>query len=105
MQIDVTGRHVEVTEALRAYCVDKVAQALADVPRVARAHVILSVERHVQAAEVVLHALHHEVEAKAESDDLYASIDRMADKLSRRVEKLRDRATDHKGQARPPMGP
>ena len=104
MQINVTGRHREITEAIRGYCVGKLEHALADVPRLTHVHVVLAVEKHRQQAEIVLQALHHTMEARAESDDLYASIDAAVEKVRRQVDKQRDRIADHKGQVRPDLG-
>ncbi len=97
MQINVTARHMDLTPALRAYAESKVVHALADVPRPGTAHIILAVEKHRQRAEVVVHALHHDVEAHDEQDDLYAAIDGMVDKLVRQLERLHTKVTNHKG--------
>lgn len=96
MHINVTGRHLDITEAIRDYCVDKVQHALADAPRVSNVHVVLAVEKHLQRAEVVLQVFHHAVEASDSSENLYAAIDGVADKVARQVAKLRGKVTDHK---------
>ncbi len=97
MNIEVTARHMELTPAIRAYAVDKVSRALDGVERINHVHVIVSVEKHRQQAEVTLQVMHHALEAKDEQADLYAAIDGMADKLGRQVEKLREKVTNHKG--------
>lgn len=97
MNVDVTARHMELTPAIREYAQEKVGRALDGLLRINHVHVILSVEKHRQQAEVVLQVLHHTVEAKDEQENLYAAIDGMADKLVRQVEKLREKVTDHKG--------
>lgn len=96
MNIQTTARHFELTPALRRHAEDKLAHVLADVPRVSNAHIILAVEKIRYRAEVVVHVLHHEVEAAAEADDCYAAIDLVMDKVFRQVEKLRERVSDHK---------
>lgn len=97
MNIEVTARHMDLTPAIRAYATDKVARALDGVSRLNHVHVIVSVEKHRQQAEVTLQVMHHAIEAKDEQADLYAAIDGMTDKLARQVEKLRDKVTNHKG--------
>jgi putative sigma-54 modulation protein len=101
MQIAVTGRHVEVTDALRSHAEAQVAAAVGDFPKLTNIHVILTVEKHRHTAEVVLHVPHHDqVEARAESDNMYASIDAAADKAGRQLHKLREKMTDHKAHAK-----
>lgn len=97
MQVDVTARHMELTAGLRDHADARVRHAFAGTPKLAKVHVVLSVEKHRHKAEIVLQALHHAIEADAVSDDMYASIDLAIDKAVRQVEKLRDRITDHKG--------
>jgi putative sigma-54 modulation protein len=97
MQISITARHMEVTDAIRDYCHDKIVDALSDFPRTVSVHLILDVEKYRHIAEVVLHGVHHaDVEAKAESDDMYASIDSAMEKAMRQLRKLRDKIVDHK---------
>ena len=97
MRVDVTARHMELTPAIRDHATSKVMRALDGVARIDHAHVIVSVEKHRQQAEVVVQVMHHSLEARDEREDLYAALDGMAEKLSRQVEKLRERVTDHKG--------
>lgn len=97
MNIQTTARHFELTPAVRRQAEDKLLSVLSGVPRVTNAHIILEVQKLRRKAEVVVHFHTHTLEASAESEDLYAAIDAVMDKLSRQVEKQRDRDTDHKG--------
>ena len=89
MQITVTGRHMEVTDAIRGHAEEKITRELAEFPRVQSVHVILTIEKYRHIAEVVAQAPHHiRVEAKEESDDMYASIDRATEKLEKQLHKV-----------------
>lgn len=97
MIIQITSRHVEVTDAIRAYVEDRLASMPGDYPGVEHAHVILNVEKFRHIAEIVVQGkrrLH--AEAIAETDDMYKSIDAAADKVNRRLRKRRDKLVDHK---------
>ena len=101
MQISVTGRHMEVTDALRDYAARRLEGELTDIPRVLGAHVILCVEKFRHIAEVVVQIPHHpSFESKEESEDMYVSIDRAVDKVAKQIRRLRDRIVDHKGLER-----
>jgi len=97
MQISVTGRHMEVTEAIRDYAHDRITSALAAYPRMVSAHLILGVEKHRHQAEVVVQGPHHlRVESAAESSDMYASIAGAVDKAAKQIERQLDKWQDHK---------
>jgi putative sigma-54 modulation protein len=89
MQVNVTFRHVEATDALHDYADAKV-QRLAEkyFHRPIDAHVILSVAKRRHSAEIVLNADRHTLSAKEETGDLYSAIDLAVDKLEQQARKL-----------------
>ena len=96
MQIHVTGRHVSVTEAIKDYAQKKIENIGIDFPRILDVHVILDVEKHRHTAEVILHCGNHIViEARTESDDLYASIDEVVAKAMRQLRKAKTKIQRH----------
>lgn len=103
LQINVTGRHVTVTEAIKDYAQKKIENIGIDFPRILDAHVILDVEKHRHTAEVVLHCGNHIViEARAESDDLYASMDEMVAKAMRQLRKAKTKIQRHQPRTAQP---
>ncbi len=58
-------------------------------------HVVLSIEKLVQKAEATMHLNGTEIFANAESTDMYAAIDALADKLDRQIKKYKEKITDH----------
>ena len=96
IQIHVTGRHVSVTEPIQDYARKKIENIGMDFPRILDVHVILDVEKHRQTAEVILHCGNHiVVEAKAESEDLYAAIDEVIAKAMRQLRKAKTKIQRH----------
>lgn len=99
MQISVTGRHMDVTEAIRDHALATVERELAEFPRVESVHVILGIEKYRHSAEVVIQAPNHiRVEARHESDDMYVSIDGAAEKASKQLRKTWEKMRDHKSR-------
>lgn len=99
MDVNVTCRHIDVTDALREHAFDKVEHALSSFPRIMDVHVILDVEKYRHKAEIVAHAKNHiTVEAEHESDDMYVSIDHAVDKAAKQLRRLRDKVQDHKAK-------
>jgi putative sigma-54 modulation protein len=95
MNINITGHHVEVTPALRDYVVGKIDRVLRHFDHVTTSHVVLSVEKLRQKAEITLHVKGKDIYADAEDGDLYAAIDMLADKLDRQVLKHKERVSNH----------
>jgi putative sigma-54 modulation protein len=90
--IQVTGRHVSVTEAMKEYCRRKVAALHLDYPKIIEAQMILDVEKYRHTAEIVLHCSNHiTLEASSENDDMYASIDVVLDRIARQMRKYKTR--------------
>ena len=96
MQINVSGHHVDVTDSLRTYVESKMDRLERHYDRMTNISVILSVEKQRQKAESTIRISGGEVFAESESDDLYAAIDSLADKLDRQLIKQKEKAKDHK---------
>ena len=93
LPITVTGRHVEVTAAMREYAQKKVEGLHLDYPRIIEAKVILDVQPHrQQVAEIILFCANHIViEVDTTSEDIYAAIDESISKIARRMRKFKTR--------------
>ena len=102
MQINVSGHHVEVTDSLRSYVNTKLDRLERHFDKIIHMNVILSVEKQRQKAESTIRISGGEVYADAESEDLYAAIDMLADKLDRQLLKHKEKQYDkkHRGNAR-----
>jgi putative sigma-54 modulation protein len=103
MNLNITGHHVEVTPALRDYVTGKVDKVIRHFDHVTSVHVILSVEKLVQKAEITLHVKGKDIFADSSDADLYAAIDLLIDKLERQVQKYKGKHHDH-GHERPTAG-
>jgi putative sigma-54 modulation protein len=102
LQVSVTFRHMEASDALRAYAVDKVERIIAKyLKNAVEAHVILASNRHRQhnMAEINIHASQFDISAHAEEPDLYAGIDFAVEKVEAQLRKHKDRINDRKGRA------
>jgi putative sigma-54 modulation protein len=102
VEIVVKGRNISVTEALERYAFEKVERVrkFFDEERsVSRAEVELIHERNPsisepEVAEATLFINGAVLKAREASVDMYASIDRMSDKLERQVRRYRGRQID-----------
>src|SRR5919206_3649500 len=102
VHILIKGRNIPVTEALESYAwekVERVARFFDDERTASRAEVELIHERNraisePEVAEATLFINGSVLKASEASEDMYASIDRMSDKLERQVKRYRGRQID-----------
>ncbi len=95
MQLNITGHHVDVTPALRAYVTEKLQRLSRHFDHVISVNVILKVEKLDQMAEATVNAGGRSIFANETAADMYAAIDGLVDKLDRQVRRLKDRLRDH----------
>lgn len=98
MQLSVTGRHVELTEPLKQYVEEKLQHLKHTFDYVLDVHVVLSVEKFRQRAEVNIQANGINIHAKHETEDMYASIDGVMDKVNRQMKRYRAKMKRHSAQ-------
>ncbi|HLC41707.1 MAG TPA: ribosome-associated translation inhibitor RaiA [Methylomirabilota bacterium] len=98
MQITITARNLEITEALRRYAEEKVARLQKFVDQIPSAHVILSIEKHRQIAEVTLRVRELTIRGEESSDNLYSAIDLVADKIERQILRYKEKIVGHSGR-------
>lgn len=81
MKVIYTGRHVEVTEALRILTQERLDKMTTYLDDIIDVHVIFSVEKHRHQAEITLKTRRSDFIACAETDDMYLSLSQALDKL------------------------
>ncbi|MCX5770622.1 MAG: ribosome-associated translation inhibitor RaiA [Candidatus Hydrogenedentes bacterium] len=99
MNLMVTGRHIEVTDALKSYVEGGLAKLRTHFDKVIDADVVLSIEKHRHIAEINLHANGIRIHGKESSSDMYASVDAVLGKLDKQIRRFKDRINRH--QPRP----
>lgn len=97
MKVDITGRHIEITEPLRKFATDRIEKMHAVHDEIQEVHFILTVEkhqRHVAEAKVkTRHDLHHGQEV---STDMYTSIATVMDKVEKQILRSKDKVISKK---------
>lgn len=102
MQINITGRHMPVTDSIRAYAEEKIAKAamIHD-----RDEMVVDVVLHVEknpanknrdVAEVTARMKGVVVRAEEAAPDMYAAIDLVSEKLERQMRKFKAKLLDRR---------
>lgn len=96
MNLTLTGHHVDITPAIRAYIVSKLERVTRHFDHVIDVAVVLTVEKLQQKAEANVHLSGNDLFAEAVDGDMYAAIDALADKLDRMVVKHKEIRSSHR---------
>ena len=97
MYIHVTGKNIEITDAIKAYVKEKVGKVSNHYDQITAIDVVLSVIKNPAAsgkhiAEVSCKTNTGVIRCEESADSMYESIDLLADKLARQVKKFKDKS-------------
>lgn len=91
MRIVMSGRHMEITDALKAHVETGLRKLRTHFDKIIDANVVLDVEKHRHIAEITIHANGIRIHSKESSDDMYRSVDAVVEKLDKQIQKYKDR--------------
>lgn len=107
MKLVIHGKNIEITDGIREYVHQKIEKAVSHFQNITNeVDVHLSVAKNQrisnrQAAEVTIYANGNIIRAEESSENLYASIDLVADKIARQLRKYKEKRQEHKTQPKP----
>ena len=103
MKMEIVGRQVEISAALRQFTEDRLEKLEQLVHEPMQAHVVLTIEKHRHIAEIQVKCKGTQFSGHDESDDLYASIRQVMEKLERQALKYKEKISDHRREQK--LGP
>ena len=101
MNISITFRQMDATEAVKGYANEKVAKLQKFLRQPLHGQVTLSCQKTLHLVEVNLQSGEQHYHAHESSEDMYASIDKVIDKLERQIRDGHSMATKKAKSARP----
>jgi ribosomal subunit interface protein len=106
MQLSVTGKQIEIGEALRRHVEGSLGSILEKYFKTAiEAHVIVSKEAHLSRAEISIHIGRGiVVNARATASEAYLAFDAAAERLAKQLRRYKRRLRDHHAKGREPAG-
>lgn len=101
MDVTISGRHVDVTDAMREHARERIEKLERFSPHIMRARVTLAIEGDRHTAEIIVSIPRKgELVAKCETLDMYQSIDLATDKMETQLHKVEERARDRHSTGR-----
>ncbi len=96
MQLNISGHHLDITEAIKQHSLEKLSKIKHHFDHLININMILEVQKDVQTAEATIHVSGADLFAKAQSNDMYISIDKMVNKLDAQIRKHKEKLNDHR---------
>lgn len=96
MNINFTGHQVEVTQSLKAFTQEKFSKLKRHFDNITTINVTFDVQKLIHSVEATILVAKGEVHARSESDDMYASIDILIDKLDKQLIKHKEKLQKHR---------
>ncbi|MCL2029411.1 MAG: ribosome-associated translation inhibitor RaiA [Deltaproteobacteria bacterium] len=93
----MTFRHMEPSERLKDYSHDKLTRLEKYLDAVIDAEVVLTVEKFRHRAEVLIVSDGLKIKAEEETEDMYAALDMVVDKLEKQIKRHREKLKARKG--------
>lgn len=99
--IQITGRHLEITDSMKDYAMEKLSKLERFMNRIIDVNVIMDIQRMNHLVEIIIKAGNLKITSKATTTDMYASIDKAVDKLEAQILRYKSKIQDHhaKGHA------
>ena len=91
MKLTVTGRHIEITDAIKQHLTLKMGKTIKDLGESADVHIALSVEKHRHFAEITVKTKEFTLHSEDETDDLYTAMDSALLKMEKQIRKHKSR--------------
>ena len=98
MNVEITGRHIVITPAIRTYVMKRLQKFVKILGEDISFHVIITVQKERQTAEILLKSKLLNLAGKGQTDDMYASIVRAIEKLERQALKRKSKKIEGKRQ-------
>jgi len=101
MQIDITFKNMDSTDALKDYASKRLSKLDKYIDRPTEVHIVLSVEKRRHKADVTVSADGVVINAVEITEDMYAAIDMVMDKLERQLKKYKGKLQVKKTPSKP----
>lgn len=96
MNVTTTARHYQLTPALKEYAESKVTQLKKYFDQIVNAHIIFELEKYRHAVEVTIHVNGKDFNGREVSEDMYASVDRVVEKLEVQIQRYKGKRFNKK---------
>jgi putative sigma-54 modulation protein len=99
MKLRMTARHFDLTDRLREHVENRSHRLERFFDNIIDLHWVLDIDKHRQIADLSAKVYGTILTGRAETSDLYASVDEVTDKMEGQLKKYKSRLRDHDQRA------
>jgi putative sigma-54 modulation protein len=96
--ISIVGKHIQVTDAIKNYVLEKIGKIEHFADRVIDVIVTLDTQKLEHSCALRMDFLHFHIKVHASTDNLYSAIDKATDRLSRLIRKYKTKLQSHRAK-------
>jgi putative sigma-54 modulation protein len=93
--IHISGRHIQVTEAMKQYAFNKLSKIERFHNRIMDVHVTMDIQKVEHSVTIIVKFEHFKIKSHAASTDMYVSIDQAVNKLQTQLYRWKDKIQEH----------
>ncbi len=94
--LSVIGKHVQVTDAMRSYVLEKLSKIEKIADRIIDVAVTLDAQKLEQSCSILMNFIHFHIKVSASTDNMYSAIDRASDRALVLVRKYKSKLQSHR---------
>ncbi len=93
--IHISGRHIQVTEAMKQHAFAKLSKIERFHNRIMDVHVTMDIQKVEHSVTIIAKFEHFKIKSHATSTDMYVSIDQAVNRLQAQLHKWKDKIQEH----------
>jgi len=102
-EIQITGRHIEITEPMREYALEKISRIEKFIDKIIDVNVVMDTQKLEHRVDIILKFGGMKITSSASCTDMYASIDKAVHKLEAQLRRYKSKIQDHHARHHTPV--
>jgi putative sigma-54 modulation protein len=94
MNLNVTGKNIQITEGLRSYVDKKMDRIKFYFPHLIDVHVVMEVEKIIHKVEITIQGEGKVFHSEYKAEDMYESLDGLIDRVERQIKRYKEKLSD-----------
>lgn len=94
----IVGKHIEVTDAIRAYVWDKLSRVERIADNIIDVHVVLDSQKLAQSCSILMNFIRFQIKVQASTDNMYASVDKAIDRVTKLIRRYKTKLQSYRNK-------
>lgn len=95
-RISIVGKHIQVTDAIRDYVLEKMSRMERLADQIIDVNVVLDAQKIEHSCSILMNFGHFHIKVSASTENLYAAIDKAVDRVTKLIRKYKTKLQSHR---------